>query len=118
MTKREFYESIILVNIDPELTEFARNALSTMDKQVERNRATAARKRQEKLDARADILAAILNCLTNEPKTATTLIEEAGVEVTPQAVSVMMRQPIAEGVVVKGTVKIKGKGAQVGYIRA
>lgn len=117
MTRKEFYNAIVTANINDELTSYAMQALDQMDRQNARNRELNAQKRAAKNEARAEILAQILGVLTNEPKTATTLIEEAGVEVTPQAVSVMLRPAVADGRVRKEAIKITGKGTHVGYVR-
>ena len=57
-------------------------------------------------------------CITEEPKTATTLIAEAGVELKPQAIPSLLKALVAEGVIAKTEVKVTGKGKQVGYVRA
>lgn len=118
MTRKEFYNAIVTANLNDELTAFALDALEKMDNQNARNRERNAERRAAKLEARAEVLAQILAVMTNEPKTATTLIAEAGVEVTPQAVSVMLRPAVAEGTVRKEQVKIAGKGTHVGYVKA
>ena len=118
MTRKEFYNAIVTANLNDELTAFALDALEKMDAQNARNRERNAEKRTAKMEARAEVLAQILAVMTDEPKTATTLIEESGVEVTPQAVSVMLRPAVAEGTVRKEAIKIVGKGTHVGYVKA
>lgn len=118
MTRREFYEAIINANLNDEMNDFARDAIAAMDKTNEKRRATMAVKNAEKAAAKAPIREAIVACLTDEPKTATMLIEEAGVELKPQAIPSLLRSLVEEGTVVKGEVKVKGKGKQVGYTRA
>lgn len=118
MTYREFYTAIATANLNDELTAYALDALKTMDDQNARNRERNAERRAAKAEARAEVLAQILAVMTDEPKTATTLIKESGVEVTPQAVSVMLRPAVAEGTVRKESIKITGKGTHVGYVKA
>lgn len=117
MTRREFFEAIINTNINDEMTEFAREALATMDKTNEKRRATMAAKAVEKAAAKEPIREAIFACLTDEPKTATMLIEESGVELKPQAMPSLLKPLVEAGRVTKGEVKVKGKGKQVGYTR-
>ena len=45
----------------------------------------------------------------------TSLIAAAGIEMTPQKVPSLLKGLIAEGAVIKGEVKVAGKGKHVGY---
>lgn len=117
MTKREFYEAVINANVNDELTAFARNAIETLDHTNEVRKVSAAKKAVEKEAERAPLREAILNMITNEPKTATMLIEEAGVELKPQAIPSLLKGLIEAGVVTKEQVKVPGKGKQIGYVR-
>lgn len=118
MTNREFYEAIINANVNEELTTFAQNAIAALDHTNEMRRARSAEKAVAKEAERAPIREAVLNAVATEPKTATMLIAEAGVELKPQAIPSLMRPLIEAGVVTKVEVKIPGKGKQVGYVRA
>lgn len=115
MTNREFYNAVISANFNAELTEFAQNALLKLDHTNDLRRAAVARKSAEKETERAPMRAALVECLTAEPKTATMLIAEAGVEMKPQSVPSLLRALVESGDIVKMPVKIKGKGTQVGY---
>ena len=115
MTTREFFENVIATIDNAEMKEFAQERLAQLDKTNEARKKTAAEKRAAKLAEREPVHKAILAVITAEPKTATTLIAEAGVEVTPQSIPSMLKADIAAGVIVKDTVKVTGKGKHVGY---
>ena len=53
--------------------------------------------------------------ITSEPKTATTLIDEAGVEIKPQAIPSLLKAEVEAGHRPEVDVKVKGKGTQRGY---
>lgn len=118
MTNREFYEAVINANINDELSDFAREGLAKLDHTNDLRKAASAKKAVEKEAERAPIREAIVAALTEEPKTATTLIEEAGVEIKPQAVPSLLKAMVEEGTVVKSMIKVTGKGKHVGYARA
>lgn len=118
MTNREFYEAIINLNLNDEITAHAQKAIEGLDHTNELRKASAAKRAAAKDAERAPIREALLNMVTDEPKTATMLINEAGVDVKPQAVPSMMKGFIEAGVVAKTEVKVAGKGKQVGYVRA
>lgn len=115
MTKREFFEAVISADLDKELTQFAADSIEKMDeanaKRVEKNAEKAVERELE----RAPIREAILGCITNEPKTATTLIAEAEVDLKPQAIPSLLKGLVEDGTIAKGFVKVKGKSKQVGY---
>lgn len=115
MTQREFYEKVIAAGIEEEITEFAEQAIVKMDERNATRKEKTAEKAAEKEAERAPIRAAIVAALTDEPKTATTLIEEAGVEIKPQAIPHLLKGLIEEGKIAKTQVKVAGKGKQVGY---
>lgn len=117
MTNREFYEAIINANLNEDLTTFAQSALERLDHTNELRKAATAKKAVAKEAERAPIREAIANVITAEPKTATMLINEAGVELKPQAVPSLVRPLIEAGVITKTEVKVPGKGKQVGYVR-
>ena len=122
MTTREFYTKIAaLTNVDSELVEFAADSLAKMDSQATARRAKQAEKAAEKQAAKAPLRDALLEVMgdENEPKTASMLIEEAGLTETlkPASVPSLMRPLVEAGIVGKVDVKITGKGTQRGYIK-
>lgn len=118
MTTREFYELVINdATTSAELKEFATAAITKLDHTNELRKVAAAKKAATKDAERAPIREALVNVITNEPKTATTLIAEAGVEVKPQAVPSLLKGFIEDGVIAKTEIKVTGKGKQVGYVR-
>ena len=109
MTQREFYEAVI--------DAFAQAGIEKLDKtnakRVEKNAEKAVAKEAEK----APIREAIFAVITAEPKTASTLIEEAGLtEVKPQSIPSLLKPLIETGKVVKADIKVKGKGTVRGYV--
>ena len=119
MKQREFLEAVAagLINeeINEEIMAYAVERLEALDAANEKKRENAAKKRAVAEAEKAPIRAAILAAVTAEPKTASTLIEEAKVEVKPQAIPSLLKGAIEAGTVVKVDVKIKGKGTQRGY---
>ena len=118
MTKREFCDAIIAANINDEMTAFAQAMKDGLDKTNAARKEKAVEKAAEKEALRAPIREAIVACIDSEPKTATMLIAEAGVEVTPQMIPHLLKALVEDGTLQKVKVKIKNKGDQVGYIRA
>lgn len=116
MTQREFYEAVIAANVNEELTAFATDGIAKLDKTNEARKVKTAEKAAAKEAEKAPIRDAILAVITAEPKTASTLIEEAGVEIKPQAIPSLLKPLIEDGVVAKADIKIKGKGTQRGYV--
>ena len=125
MTNRDFYNAVIdfetLTDEQKlECIEHAKAEINKLDATNEKRKATTALKAQEKEAERAPIREAIVACLDAETaKTATTLIAEAGVAITPQSVPHLLKALIDAGEIVKTKVKIAGKKtAQVGYLKA
>lgn len=123
MTNREFYTAISNFETLPEeLREFAAQAIAKMDETGVKRRAVAAEKAAEKQAERAPIRDALLEVMgdAENPKTASMLIEEAGLTdtVKPTSVPSLMRPLVETGVVVKVDMKIPGKGTARGYIKA
>ena len=123
MTNREFYAKIAaLTNVDSELVEFAADSLAKMDAQATARRAKQAEKAAEKQAEKAPLRDALLEVMgdANEPKTASMLIEEAGLTdtVKPASVPSLLRPLVEAGLVLKVDVKVTGKGTQRGYIKA
>ena len=123
MKTREFYEAIINgTEINDELRAFATEAIEKMDAQGVARRAKQAEKAAEKQAVKAPIRDALLEAMgdVNEPKTASMLIDEAGLTdtVKPASVPSLMRPLVESGLVLKVDVKITGKGTQRGYVKA
>lgn len=115
MTQREFYEKVITANVDDELTAFATAGIEKLDHTNTLRKEAAAKKAVEKEAERAPIREAIVAVITKEPKTASTLIAEAGVEIKPQAIPSLLKGLVEDGTIVKSDVKVTGKGTQKGY---
>ena len=128
MTTRELYNEMLNVlngtKTDgwDELAETIEANLSKMDSQAEARRSKQAEKAAEKQAAKAPLRDALLEVMgdVNEPKTASMLIEEAGLSETvkPASVPSLMRPLVESGLVLKVDVKITGKGTQRGYVKA
>lgn len=119
MTKREFLNTIATAeNLPAELIEFATHELEVMDASNEKNRAKAAEKRAAKDAEKEPIRNALMDVMTNEPQTATMLIEAAGLTETvkPQSIPSLLKPFVEAGTLEKVDVKIEGKkGTQKGY---
>ncbi len=119
MTNREFYEAITNQNaVTEEMKEYAMHQLEMLDHANEARRAKNAEKAVAREAEKAPIRQAIYDVLTKEPKTATTLIAEAGVEIKPQAIPSLLKGLVEAGTIQKVDIKVKGKGTQKGYILA
>ena len=96
--------------------------LSKMDSQATARRAKQAKKAAEKQAEKAPLRDALLEVIgdTENPKTASMLIEEAGLTETvkPASVPSLLRPLVESGLVLKVDMKVPGKGTQRGYIRA
>ena len=122
MTTRELYNMIINgTEITEEMRGHAIEALEKLDAQGEARRAKQAEKAAEKQAAKAPLRDALLEVMgdENEPKTASMLIEEAGLTETlkPASVPSLMRPLVEAGIVGKVDIKITGKGTQRGYVK-
>ena len=115
MTNREFLNAIANGIVNEEVVAHATESLQKMDHANETRRAKTAEKAVEKEASKAPIREALVNVMTAEPKTATMLIAEAGVEIHPQAIPSLLKGLVAAGEIEKVDVKIKGKGTQKGY---
>ena len=128
MKTRELYEQTIdaLRKFGGEDTEELviefEATLDKMNAQAEARRAKQAEKAAEKQAEKAPIRDALYEALGDieNPKTASMLIEEAGLTETVKAASVpsLMRPLVESGMVAKVDMKITGKGTQRGYVRA
>lgn len=118
MTNRDFYEAIVNADVAEELKDFAAAALEKLDATNAARRKANEEKKAEKEAEKAPIREAVFGCITEEPKTASTLIEEAGVEIKPQAIPSLLKPLVEEGKVVKTEIKVTGKGKVRGYALA
>ena len=116
MTQREFYEAVIATSENEELVAFAKAGIEKLDKTNETRKVKTAEKAAAKEAEKAPIREAIFAVITTEPKTASTLIEEAGVEVKPQSIPSLLKPLIEAGKVAKADIKVKGKGTVRGYV--
>ena len=109
MTKREFYVAIANGEMTDELKKLAAEYIEKMDAANEerKNKMTKKQKENEALKA------TILETLTDEPQTATTVGEK--VEISTQKASALLRQLVADGMASVTEVKVTGKGKQKGY---
>ena len=119
MTKREFLNAIATAeNLPAEMIEFATHELEVMNASNEKSRAKAAEKRAAKDAEKEPIRNALMDVMTNEPQTATMLIEAAGIAdaVKPQSVPSLLKPFVEAGTLEKVDMKIEGKkGTQKGY---
>ena len=115
MTQREFLENVANGIMNEEMATFATERIVALDIANEKRREINSAKRAEKEAEKAPIREAIMAVITSEPKTATTLIAEAGVEIKPQAIPSLLKAEVEAGRVLKVDVKVKGKGTQRGY---
>lgn len=119
MTKREFLNAIATAeNLPAEMIEFATHELEVMNASNEKSRAKAAEKRAAKDAEKGPIRNALMDVMTNEPQTATMLIEAAGLAdaVKPQSVPSLLKPLVEAGTLEKVDMKIEGKkGTQKGY---
>lgn len=119
MTNREFLEKVVFgTEISEEMKDFARDAIVKLDNSNAKRAVYAATKREQKDAERKPLRDALLAVITDEPKTATTLIAEAGLNITPQAVPSLLKPAFTAGLIDKEPVKVTGKGTHVGYVKA
>lgn len=117
MTKREFLTAITEGTMNEEIVAFATAEIEKLDATNAKRVVKAAEKAVEKEAERAPIREAIVACITDEPKTATMLIAEAGLELKPQAIPSLLKALVEDGTLTKVDVKVKGKGTQKAYVR-
>ena len=122
MTTRELYNAIINgTEITDEMRAHAADAIEKLDKQAESRRVKSAEKAAEKQAAKAPLRDALFEVMgdSETPKTASMLIEEAGLTETvkPASVPSLLRPLVECGMVGKVDVKIPGKGTQRGYVK-
>lgn len=123
MTNREFYNAISTnETLSDEIRAFATEAIGKLDHTNELRKAAVAKKSAEKQAEKQPIRDALFAVIDGEPKTATMLIEDAGLRVpedikSPASVPSLLKPFIESGAVVKTDVKVPGKGKQRGYVR-
>ena len=125
MTIRELYNATIKA-LNTEDTAALRAEyealLEKMDTQAATRRTKAAEKAAEKRAEKAPIRDALLEVMGSEdaPKTASMLIEEAGLteSLKPASVPSLLKPLVDSGIVLKVDMKIPGKGTQRGYVKA
>ena len=123
MKTRELYNQIINgTEITEEMRSFCIEALEKMEAQNDARRAKQAEKAAEKQAAKAPLRDALFEVMgdSENPKTASMLIEEAGLTETvkPASVPSLLRPLVECGMILKVDVKIPSKGTQRGYIKA
>lgn len=117
MTKREMYNAILAGELTDEVLAQVKAELDAMDATNAKRAVKAAEKREAKEAEKAPIREAVYAAISDEPKTASDLIAEAGVEIKPQAIPALLKGLVEAGQVVKVDIKVKGKGSQRGYVR-
>ena len=117
---RELYEAIINgTEITEEMKSTAAELIGKLDHTNEVRKANQAKKAAEKQAEKAPIREKLFEVIDAEPKTASMLIEAAGLEdVKPASVPSLLRPLVETGAVAKVDIKITGKGTQRGYVRA
>lgn len=121
MTTREFYNSIInSTEITDEVRNTAIELLNKLDNTNEKRKVAAATKAAEKQELKAPVRNALFEALSEEPMTATMLVEavKPDFEVKPASIPSLMKPFVENGSVLKVDVKITGKGTQRGYVKA
>lgn len=126
MTIRELYTATISAlrenEPDSPLASEYEALIEKIDAQNAARKLKTAEKAAEAQAAKAPIREALFNALggADNPKTASTLIADAGLEETvkPASVPSLMRPFVEDGSVLKVDVKVTGKGTQRGYILA
>jgi len=100
-----------------EVTEFAEKELKKYENAQVTRAAYAEKQKAKKAEAKAEVREKVLAVLTAELKTATEIVEAAGVEgLTRQAIPPLLKPLVEEGKVVKEQFTVAGaKGKVVGY---
>ena len=125
MTNRELYKAVIAhINgetlpyglTEDELREGFEGLIAKLDATNEKRKAASALKAAEKQAEKAPIREALFAVISDEAKTATELIEAAGLDIKPASVPSLLKPFVESGEVAKVDVKVKGKGTQRGYV--
>ena len=119
MTNREFYNAIAMnETLSEEIRAFATEAIGKLDHTNELRKVKVAEKAAEKQAEKQPIRDALFAVIDGEAKTATMLIEAAGLDIKPASVPSLLKPFVEAGSVVKTDVKVPGKGKQRGYVKA
>lgn len=118
MTNREFFTAIVNGEMNEDIQAKAAEEIVKLDATNAQRAAKAAEKRAEKDAEKAPIREALLAVIDNEPKTATSLIEAAGLDIKPQSVPSLLKPFVENGTVVKTDIKVVGKASVRGYVLA
>ena len=122
MTIREFYNAVANGEITDELRTFAAESLEKMDAQNAARKEKAHEKAAEAQAAKQPIRDALFAVVSDaeNPKTASMLIADAGLEETvkPASVPSLMKPFVDAGTVLKVDMKVPGHGTQRGYVLA
>ena len=122
MTIREFYNAVANGEITDELRTFATESLEKMDAQNAARKEKAHEKAAEAQAAKQPIRDALFAVVSDaeNPKTASMLIADAGLEETvkPASVPSLMKPFVDAGTVLKVDMKVPGHGTQRGYVLA
>ena len=119
MTNREFYNAIAMnETLSDEIRAFATEAIGKLDHTNELRKAAVAKKSAEKQAEKQPVRDALFAVIDGEAKTATMLIELAGLDIKPASVPSLLKPFVESGEVAKVDVKVTGKGKQRGYVRA
>lgn len=104
MTNREFYTAIVTANISDEITAFAQDAISKLDKRNE----TRKSKPSKTALANEPIKAQILAFVGENPKAVASDIAVA-CEITTAKASALCTRMVADGTMKSEEVKVKGR---------
>ena len=110
----KFFETETLT--EDELREGFEGLIAKLDATNEKRKAASALKAAEKQAEKAPIREALFAVISDEAKTATELIEAAGLDIKPASVPSLLKPFVESGEVAKVDVKVKGKGTQRGYV--
>ena len=122
MTIREFYNAVANGEITDEHRTFVVESLEKMDAQNAARKEKAHEKAAEAQAAKQPIRDALFAVVSDaeNPKTASMLIADAGLEETvkPASVPSLMKPFVDAGTVAKVDMKVPGHGTQRGYVLA
>ena len=117
MTNREFYNAIANGEMNDELMAKATELIEKMDEANAKRAQKVLEKKQASEDEKAPLREALFAVITDEPKTASQLIEEAGIDAKIGSVPSLLKPFVEADQVEKVDIKVKGKGAQRGYVK-